>query len=61
MKHPSIEETLERIGVSKKDDPRIVFVHFNHTNPVLNEETEEYKKVIEMGWEIGTEGMKFYL
>ena len=47
--------------MSKKDDPRIVFVHFNHTNPVLNEETEEYKKVIEMGWEIGTEGMKFYL
>ena len=61
VKHPPIEETLERIGISEKGDPRIVFVHFNHTNPVLNKETKEYKKVIEMGWEIGTEGMKFYL
>tara|TARA_B100000029_G_C17401815_1_gene897352 strand:+ start:106 stop:945 length:840 start_codon:yes stop_codon:yes gene_type:complete len=61
VKHPSIEETLERIGASERGDPRIIFVHFNHTNPVLNEETEEYKRVIEMGWEIGAEGMKFYL
>ena len=61
IKHPPIEETLKRIGMSEKDDPRIIFIHFNHTNPVFNEETEEYKKVIEMGWEIGTEGMRFYL
>jgi len=61
VKHPSIEETLERIGMSEKGDPRIVFVHLNHTNPAFNKETKEYKKVIEMGWEIGTEGMEFYL
>ena len=61
VKHPPIEETLERIGVSEKGDPRIVFVHLNHTNPVFNRETKEYKKVIEMGWEVGTEGMEFYL
>ena len=61
VKHPPIEETLKRIGESKKTDSRIVFVHLNHTNPVFNEETEEYKKVIGMGWEIGKEGMSFNL
>ena len=40
---------------------RRVLIHLNNTNPVLNEESSEYKTVREAGWEIAYDGMEFEL
>ena len=41
--------------------PRRVAIHINNTNPVLNEESEEHRAMIEAGWEIARDGMEFVL
>jgi pyrroloquinoline quinone biosynthesis protein B len=42
--------------LGKLKAPRKVFIHINNTNPVLDPRSEEYKKVIDAGWEIGHDG-----
>lgn len=41
--------------------PRKIFIHMNNTNPMLNEEGEEYRQVLDAGWEIAQDGMEFVL
>lgn len=36
--------------------PRKIFVHINNTNPVLDPRSEEYKAVLDAGWQIGHDG-----
>ena len=57
--HPTVKETLELIGEKNEGDPRIVFIHLNHTNPLHYPNSAEYLKVKQMGWEVGVEGMEF--
>ena len=45
-----------RFGKTKR-----VIIHINNTNPVLNEESAEYRAVREAGWEIAYDGMEFDL
>ena len=59
--HPSVTETIDLIGDRKKNDPRIIFVHLNHTNPLHYPDSEEYQKLTSLGWEVGEEGMEFNL
>jgi pyrroloquinoline quinone biosynthesis protein B len=40
---------------------RRVLIHINNTNPILDEDTAEYRQVREMGWEIAHDGMEFVL
>jgi len=40
---------------------RRVLIHINNTNPILDEESPEYRQVREMGWEIAQDGMEFVL
>jgi pyrroloquinoline quinone biosynthesis protein B len=40
---------------------RRVLIHINNTNPILDENTAEYRHVREMGWEIAHDGMEFEL
>jgi pyrroloquinoline quinone biosynthesis protein B len=40
---------------------RRVLIHINNTNPVLNEDSGEYRAVREAGWEIAYDGMEFEL
>jgi len=40
---------------------RRVLIHINNTNPILDEESVEYRLVREMGWEIAHDGMEFVL
>ncbi len=40
---------------------RRVLIHLNNTNPVLNEESAEYRAVREAGFEIAYDGMEFKL
>ena len=54
--HPTVEESLQRLGVKQSEDPDIRFFHLNHTNPVLDRGSEEREKVISMGWSIAEQG-----
>jgi len=58
--HPPVLETIERLGYRTAEDPRIVFIHLNHTNPLCHD-GDERKQLLDMGWEIGEEGMRFNL
>jgi pyrroloquinoline quinone biosynthesis protein B len=59
--HPSVSETLELIGERSEGDPRIVFIHLNHTNPLHYSDSPQFQKIVGMGWEVGEEGMEFTL
>jgi len=38
---------------------RRVLIHINNTNPILDEESPEYREVRDAGWEIAYDGMSF--
>lgn len=40
---------------------RRVLIHINNTNPILDEDSAEYRQVREQGWEIAHDGMEFVL
>jgi pyrroloquinoline quinone biosynthesis protein B len=40
---------------------RRVLIHINNTNPILDEESPEYRAVRDAGWEIAYDGMNFDL
>jgi len=52
--HPFIIESLEKFKeLTIEEKKKIIFIHFNHTNPVINPESDESKSVIELGYNIG--------
>ena len=53
--HPFIIETMKLFKKSDKKDS-IYFIHLNHTNPVLNKDSVEHKKVIYNGFNISEFG-----
>ena len=57
--HPPIKQTIDMLGYKQQGDPDIIFFHLNHTNPVYDEWSEEHTKVVEMGWSIAKQGMRF--
>ena len=59
--HPPVSETLERLGCRKQNDPEIVFIHMNHTNPLHDVNSEEHCEVTALGWRVGEQGMTFTL
>ena len=59
--HPTVNETIKLLGNRKEGDPRIIFIHLNHTNPLHYTDSDQYQKLQNMGWEVGEEGMEFLL
>ena len=59
--HPTVSETLDFIGERSENDPRVIFIHLNHTNPLHYPNSDEYQKVTSLGWEVGEEGMELNL
>jgi pyrroloquinoline quinone biosynthesis protein B len=41
--------------------PRKIFIHVNNTNPILDEDSDEYHQVREAGWEVAQDGWEFDL
>ena len=41
--------------------PRKIYVHINNTNPMLKEDSPEYRQVREAGWEVAEDGWQFEL
>ena len=40
---------------------KIIFTHFNHTNPLIDESSKEHEEVLSKGFRIAKEGDNFYL
>ena len=55
--HPFVEESMELFSsLSDADKQKIHFIHFNHTNPLLIEESSAQKEVFEKGFNLAKEG-----
>lgn len=60
--HPFVIESMELFkDLSKEDKAKIHFIHFNHTNRLLNKNSKEYKEVIKRGFNIAHFGDAFEL
>ena len=60
--HPFIIESLKLFKeLDESEKSKVYFIHLNHTNPVLNSKSSEYKKVISAGFNIAKTGMEFFL
>jgi len=52
--HPFIIESLEAFKeLDEQDKNKVVFIHFNHTNPVIDINSKEAQEVINAGFKIG--------
>lgn len=52
--HPFIIESLERFSeLEATEKSKIIFIHFNHTNPLLDLTSTEAKDVLSKGFKIG--------
>lgn len=60
--HPFIEETVNLFqNETLTTKNKVVFIHFNHTNPALQKESEEQKTIEKLGFRFADEGMKIGL
>ena len=51
--HPFIIESMKLFkDLSTKEKKKIYFIHFNHTNPVINKKSKQYRQVIQSGFNI---------
>jgi pyrroloquinoline quinone biosynthesis protein B len=52
--HPFVIESLERFsGLDATERSKIIFIHFNHTNPLLDLTSDEAESVLSKGFKIG--------
>jgi pyrroloquinoline quinone biosynthesis protein B len=59
--HPTVSESLRRLGGREAGDPDIRFLHLNHTNPLCNPFSQEVQELTAMGWGLVREGDSFTL
>lgn len=60
--HPLVIESLEKFKyLPKEEKKKIYFIHFNHTNPLLQEQNKITKKVLNTGFNIARMGNIFKL
>ena len=58
---PVSSPTGSLVQLAHLKTPRKIYVHINNTNPMLNEESAEYRQVCDAGWEIAEDGWQFEL
>lgn len=55
--HPFIQETIELFdNESKEMKSKIIFIHFNHSNPLVNPENKDRKRLEEEGYRFANTG-----
>ena len=60
--HPFIEETVDLFkNESLTIKNKVIFIHFNHTNPALQNSSKERKELTLLGYKFATEGERFEL
>ena len=60
--HPFTSESMALFeNLPATDKAKVVFIHSNHTNPILDLNSKEYQEVLKAGFNIAIEGMYFEL
>ena len=60
--HPFIQESISLFSdLSLAEKNKIWFIHFNHTNPLIDKSSKEYKEVKSKGFNVAMEGIKILL
>ena len=60
--HPFVQESMELFAdFAEEDKAKIIFIHFNHTNPLLIDGSDAHKTVRALGFRFATEGMRLPL
>ncbi len=60
--HPFIQETVELFkNESEEVKNKVIFIHFNHTNPALQDNSKEKKEVEKLGFKFASEGQNYEL
>ena len=60
--HPFVIESMElfdSLDINEKN--KIYFIHLNHTNPLLDKDSDQYKYVTAKGYNVAEEGMNLKL
>ncbi len=58
--HPFVIESMELFkNLPHSEKKKIHFIHFNHTNPLLNPESEQSREVMKKGFRIARYKMRF--
>ncbi len=56
--HPFVEESLQYFSsLTSAEKSKVVFIHFNHSNPLLKKNSAEKEKVKKDGFAVAEEGM----
>jgi len=62
IKHPFVSESMDLFdSLSKEERARVIFIHMNHTNPLLIDGSPEQAEVERRGFRYATEGMRLEL
>tara|TARA_B100001057_G_scaffold377390_1_gene382619 strand:+ start:2824 stop:3738 length:915 start_codon:yes stop_codon:yes gene_type:complete len=60
--HPLVSETVNLLNsLSEENKSKVYFIHMNHTNPMLNPNSDLSKSIINKGFNIARLGQKLYL
>ena len=60
--HPFVIESMELFkDLPPSEKEKVHFIHFNHTNPLLNEESAQSLEVLKKGFQIARRGQQFKL
>ncbi len=60
--HPFVQESIELFNdISAAEKQKIWFIHFNHTNPLIDKSSNEYKEVKSKGFNVAAEGSRITL
>lgn len=56
--HPFVEESMQRFSsLPASERSKIIFIHFNHTNPLLRKQSEEKNNLVKQGFAAAEEEM----
>lgn len=60
--HPFVIESMSLFNaLSVKDKKKVHFIHFNHTNPLLDPMSKQTQSVLDKGYSIARKGMRLQL
>jgi len=56
--HPFVSESMEKFAsLPAKEKSKIIFIHLNHTNPLLRNDSAEHQEVIRQGYRVAQSEM----
>ncbi|MDI9366161.1 MAG: MBL fold metallo-hydrolase [Flavobacterium sp.] len=56
--HPFVVESMALFGsLPQKEKDKIYFIHFNHTNPLLNPKSKQQQNLLQKGFKVANQGL----